>query len=63
MINGVHYKTSRGLACPKYACSQDVLRYDIGMQFDIMLELYAKCGKRPWTAPNYGCAPDWPYSS
>jgi hypothetical protein len=63
MINGVHYKTSRGMACPKYTCSQEVLRYDIGMQFDIMLELYAKCGRRPWTAPNYGCSPDWPYSA
>lgn len=61
MINGVHYKTFNGFVCPKYTCSQDVLRYDIEMQFDIMLELYAKCGKRPWTAPNYGCVPDWPY--
>ena len=62
MINGVHYKTTAGLACPDYTCSQDVLRFDIGMQFDVMLELYAQCGRRPWTKPNYGCAPDWPYS-
>ena len=62
MINGVHYKTDDGLACPEYTCDQDVLRFDIGMQFDIMLELYAKCGRRPWTKPNYGCSPDWPYS-
>ena len=61
MINGVHYNTDDGFACPKYTCSQDVLRYDIGMQFDVMLELYAQCGRRPWTKPNYGCAPDWPY--
>ena len=62
MINGVHYNTDDGIACPKYTCSQDVLRYDIGMQFDVMLELYAKCGRRPWTRPNYGCSPDLPYS-
>jgi hypothetical protein len=62
MINGVHYKTTAGLACPKSTCDQDVLRFDIGMQFDVMLELYAKCGRRPWTKPSYGCSPDWPYS-
>jgi hypothetical protein len=62
MINGVHWKTANGLACPEYTCDQDVLRNDIGMQFDVMLTLYGKCGRRPWTAPNYGCAPDWPYN-
>tara|TARA_R110000772_G_scaffold223784_5_gene334371 strand:+ start:529 stop:1059 length:531 start_codon:yes stop_codon:yes gene_type:complete len=58
MLNGVHYKTTAGLACPEYTCNQDVLRYDIGMQFDVMLELYAQCGRKPWTAPNYGCSPE-----
>lgn len=62
MINGVHYRTSQGLVCPKYTCSQDVLRYDIGMQFDVMLELYAECGVKPWDAPYYGCSPDWPFN-
>lgn len=62
MINGIHYRTADGLACPEFTCSQDVLRMDIGMQFDVMLELYAECGQRPWTAPNYGCAPDWPFT-
>jgi hypothetical protein len=62
MINVVHYKTTRGLACPKYTCVQDVLRLDIGMQFDVMLELYAKCGVKPWDAPYYGCSPDWPFN-
>jgi hypothetical protein len=62
MINGVHYKTTTGLACPKYTCNQDVLRLDIGMQFDVMLELYAECGQKPWNSPNYGCSPDWPFN-
>tara|TARA_B110000483_G_scaffold169308_1_gene200210 strand:- start:229 stop:786 length:558 start_codon:yes stop_codon:yes gene_type:complete len=61
MINGVHYKTEKGMSCPEFTCDQDVLRRDIGMQFDVMLELYAECGERPWTAPSYGCSPDWPY--
>jgi hypothetical protein len=61
MINGVHYKNTNGLACPKYTCNQDVLRLDIGMQFDVMLELYAECGVKPWDGPFFGCAPDWPF--
>jgi hypothetical protein len=63
MINGVHYRTEAGLVCPEYTCDQNVLRTDIAMQFDVMLTLYAKCGKKPWTAPNYGCSADWPYNN
>jgi hypothetical protein len=60
-LNGVHWKTAKGFICPAFTCSQEVLLYDIEMQFDAMLILYTMCGAKPWTAPNYGCSPANPY--
>lgn len=60
-LNGVHWKTSAGIICPEFTCSQAVLLADVRMQFDAMLKLVSVCGQRPWTPPRYGCAPLDPY--
>jgi hypothetical protein len=62
-LNGAHWKGGNTYFCANWGiCDQESILMDIDLQIRMMLNLYSRCGERPWIAPNYGCSPRNPYN-